>query len=376
MLALKAPWLQLEAGATGHTFFQSYGWCRHIMLELNSEDAIDPLAVTAWDADQLVAIWPLRIARSAGARVVSSLGWPYDQSSGILALGDRDCDRLVKPMAQVLRAADIADGMVMHKARKGSPICALTEVGAKIVDDGSSAPQVTIDTRLPFSAFLQGISSKTRKNIRNYENRLSRLGTVEHRVLTGAEAQDAITSSFDARRDWLDAKAMSSSAFRDVHFAKIVQGLARRDRVNLDVIVFALTLDRRFIAVQWGFIHGGRYYAYLSARDPAYEAYSVGRIHLQHVLKECHARNIGHVDLMVPAVPYKTTWSDRTDVMVDLVWPWTLRGNLVIDFFGRRIRPLLKTVAGQMPDSVRRTVYARLNSKRSANPDAQPPGPG
>jgi CelD/BcsL family acetyltransferase involved in cellulose biosynthesis len=262
--------------------------------------------------------------------------------------------------------------MVMHKARKGSPICALTEIGAKVVDEGELAPQVTIDTKAPFTAFLQGISSKTRKNIRNYENRLARLGTVEHRVLTGAEAAEAIVASYDARRDWLDAKGMSSSAFRDQYFAHIVRGLARGERVGLDLIVFALSLDRRVIALQWGFIHANRYYAYLSSRDPAFEAYSVGRIHLQHVLKECHARNIGDIDLMVPAVPYKTTWSDAADVMVDLVWPWTLRGHLVIDLFARRLRPLLKTVARQMPESVRRIVYARLNAKRSAMTHTQP----
>lgn len=364
VLSLAARWLELEGEAGGHTFFQSYGWCRHVILHLSREGAIDPLAVTAWQEGRLVAIWPLRVVRSSGASVVSSLGWPYDQSSGILLLRDRGSLRLIQRMGQALRASGIADGMLLHKARRKDPICALVDMGAGVVDEGAVAPQVRIDTGAPFTSFLQGVSAKTRKNIRNYENRLARLGAVEHRVLTGAAAAEAIVASYDARRDWLDAKGMSSSAFRDPHFAGIVHGLARGKRVGLDLIVFALSLDGRMIALQWGFLHRRRYYAYLSARDPAFEAFSVGRIHLQHVLKECHARGIGDIDLMVPAAPYKTTWSSSADALVDLAWPWTLRGHLAIGLFARRVRPLLKAAVQALPASARRLLLTPLNARR------------
>ena len=151
---------------------------------------------------------------------------------------------------------------------------------------------------------------------------------------------------------------------RDQHFGDIVHGLTRGARGGLDLIVCALSLDDKMIAIQWGFVHAGRYYAYLSSRDPAFEAYSVGRIHLQHVLQACHERGIGAIDLMVPAVPYKTTWSDAADSMVDLVWPWTLRGYLTIDLYARHLRPLLKAAAQGMPKGLRQAVYARLNARR------------
>jgi CelD/BcsL family acetyltransferase involved in cellulose biosynthesis len=223
---------------------------------------------------------------------------------------------------------------------------------------------VRLDPARPFAEFLSGVSAKTRKNLRNYQNRLARLGRLEHRVLTGLEAGPAIIEAFEGRRAWLSTHGMTSEAFRDPHFEEVMRSMARTCPSELGLLAFVLTLDGRAIAVQWGFLRSGRYYAFMSSRDPAYEDYSAGRLHLQHVLEACHRLGVTEVDLMVPAIPYKMTWTDTADPLVDLVMTWTLRGRLVVDLYQGGVRPMLKRLAARLPAAVRRPLFELVNARR------------
>lgn len=368
-LALAGPWRALEASARQPSFFQSSAWCCHLLRTLGDTDGnqgLKPVVATAWLGGALVAVWPLAVRHQGGARILSALGQPYDQGAEIL-IGrrcDLDPDVVLDALVGAVRAADLGDGLILRQVRPSGDVFGLTRHGARVVDDGALAPQVEIDVAAPWAAFLETIAAKTRKNLRNYTNRLGRLGELRHRVLTGADVAPAIAESFDRRRAWLDVKGLSSSAFRDTHFESVVHGLGGADAADLGLIVFALMLDERPIAIQWGFVDGNRYYAYLSSLDPEFEDYSAGRIHLQYVLQACHARGISTVDLMVPALPYKMTWTDKTVSVVDLVLPWTARGYLVLEVYQRHLRPHLKRLAQRLPLDLRQRVFALVNAGR------------
>jgi len=370
ILALTEPWLALDQNAPLPSFFQSHAWCRYVLdhiAQFNKSSEVRPVIATAWADERLIAIWPLAIRRDKGIRVLTSLGSPFDQYSEILMASHIDVAAVIAALVQALRATKIADGLILRKVRLTASAYGMVALGAHIVDEGSRAPQVTLDVDAPFGDFLKTISSKTRKNLRNYTNRLNRIGRVEHRVLRGADIAPAIALTYDGRRAWLETKGLSSTAFRDDNFEKFVTGLTGPEAIELGLIVFALMLDERMIALQWGFIHQGRYYAYLSTRDPEFEAYSTGRIHLQHVLEACHERGIGMADLMVPAVPYKMNWTDVADPVIDLVWPWTTRGYLQLKVYEQGLRPLLKRVVLNLPLGVRQGLFAVLSGAKRAH---------
>ena len=75
-----------------------------------------------------------------------------------------------------------------------------------------------------------------------------------------------LTQAFDARLDWMHQYARTSPAFRDSDFRAIVEGLADADGV--DLLGFSFTSKDNELSTQWGFSYLGRYYAYMSGKNP------------------------------------------------------------------------------------------------------------
>src|SRR4029453_11457044 len=93
----------------------------------------------------------------------------------------------------------------------------------------------------------------------------------------------------------------------------------------------------------------GRYYAYIAARNPEFDQYSPGRLHLEDVIRTCHAQGIEVCDFLAPAAPYKLTWTDEMTEVADVAMPFTLRGRVVLDLWNRRLRATAKTYYSRPP---------------------------
>jgi len=324
--ALSSQWNDLTERCVGRSFFQSPAWCLHVLSEIAhtpGENSFEPIVATAWHGETLIALWPLSVQRESGLQVVKSLADPFDQYTDILIDPNAIGAEVLTPLISSLREKYSVDGMVLRKVRTTSIIQNLSQNGAGIVDEGSSAPQIEFGVGQSFAQFLTGVKSKTRKNIRNYRNRLMREGKLEHSILKGSKVAAAVEESFSVRRQWLDDTGQSSAGFRNANFER------------------------------------------MSSRDPNFESYSVGRIHLQLVLEECHKMGASSVDLMVPSVPYKLSWATSTDSVVDLIWPWSIRARLQMGVVEQHIRPGLKKIAKQLPPSLQRKLIAGLNAPSS-----------
>lgn len=371
MVALAPAWRELCARAVGPCFFQSPAWCLHVLQEMALSSSInfyEPIVATVRRGPKLVAVWPLCLRRKNGLRILTSLAAPFDQYADMLCDEGEVATEIAKLISASLKVAVRADGMILRKVRATSALRALVQEGGTIVDEGSCAPQISFDPGVAFSEYLSGISTKTRKNIRNYHNRLKRDGHLEHKVLIGSDIAAALRRSFAVRRKWLADTGQSSAAFRDTDFEQVICKLSENDAFDLGLIAFALTFNDEMIAIQWGFIHQGCYHAYLSSRDPEFERYSVGRIHLQMILEECHKRGVSAVDLMVPDVPYKRSWATSADGVADVIWSWSARGYLTMKIYDQNLRPLLKRLVQRLPNSLRQRLLSSFNAPHTSSP--------
>ncbi len=369
-MSLAFDWRELACRCKGSFFFQSPAWCQHVLNELSSvhaDETFDPVVVTVWRDKTLVAVWPLSLRKEYGIRILTSLAGPFDQYTDMLCDDSEAGAEIVGLIVNSLKRMLLADGMILRKVRTTSAVRGLERNGATVIDEGSRAPQVQFEEGQPFSDFIAGVNAKTRKNIRNYKNRLMRKGRLEHKVLRGAAVAEALRTSFLARRDWLDDNGLSSAGFRDANFERVVCNLAANNSHDLGLVAFVLTFNGKMIAIQWGFIHQGCYHAYMSSRDPEFESYSIGRIHLQLVLEECHRLGVVEVDLMVPNAPYKLTWATSTDAVVDLVWPWSKHAYLRTKAYEQFLRPRLKHLARRLPHALRRQLISRFNAPGPKN---------
>ena len=101
---------------------------------------------------------------------------------------------------------------------------------------------------------------------------LEREGPVEHLVVAdAAERQALIERTLEGRAERLKEQGLTSRAFRDSGFRDFCTSLVARN--DIDLRAFSLQHQGRPLAEQWGFVHGGRYYAYVASRDFSHSYY-------------------------------------------------------------------------------------------------------
>jgi CelD/BcsL family acetyltransferase involved in cellulose biosynthesis len=364
MVQLQPHWDRLMASNRGRfgTFFQSFAWCHHVAgIRASSRPGHFRLcvAIVRQDGD-IVAVWPLSLQKSNFAWIVRNLDDPFGQFGGIVIDDVADPVACVKVVIDALRKQRMADGIIIDCVCEGSPLHnALSQLGVGKVAS-NEAPWINFTPHTTFDDYLAFRNKKTRKNMRNALNRLSRLGTVEFITTTKADqVRRIVEESFSGRIEWLNQMGKSSTAFRDRDFNDLLEKLPSRS--DLELIGFRITLDGVSIASQWGFVLGTTYYAYISARNHSYDDCSVGRLHLANIIETCHQRGLTSIELMPPKSEYKLQWTDELRQLDAFTQSFTARGHLDIGVLEKHIIPGIKSVARRLPQRVRSAISMTLN---------------
>jgi CelD/BcsL family acetyltransferase involved in cellulose biosynthesis len=364
VVALCPHWERLMVRNHQHAgaFFQSYAWCRHVAdIRAKSGPPHYRLCIAvARQDDDIIAIWPLSLQKSTVAWIARNLDDPFGQFGGMVIDAAADPIACVNAVIVALRRQGMADGLHIDCVWDGSPLhTALSALGvSKSV--ANVAPWINFGPHSTFDDYLALRTKKTRKNMRNALNRLSRLGTVEFITSSDPEQnRDIVEKSFSSRIDWLNQMGKSSTAFRDRDFSDLVEQLP--DRPEIGLLSFCLLLDGVSIASQWGFVHGSTYYAYISARNHAYDDYSVGRLHLANVIESCYQRGLKSIELMPPKSDYKLQWTDEFRQLDAFTQSFTTLGRLDIGVLEKYIVPGGKSAARLLPQRARSAISAFFN---------------
>jgi CelD/BcsL family acetyltransferase involved in cellulose biosynthesis len=366
LVDLRATWESFNARLTDHEapFFQSHAWNLHVARVRSRRSArrYRACVATIRDGERVIGIWPLSLQRSSGAWIVKSLDEPFGQFAGVVFENSADIVAGVAAVLDALRATGLADGLHLDNVIEGTPLHhALIGLGARGRPFGEA---VYVDMReyKTFGEYAQGINKKTRKNLRNLLNRLLRVADAKHVVASDpTQLHKLLTSAFDVRVQWMQHNARTSPAFRDSDFRAVVDGLSQSG-VDLLGFTFASTEDE--LSAQWGFTYLGRYYAYISGKNPQFDPYSPGRLHLGMVIEACKDRGYDVLELMAPASDYKLTWSDHTRKLQALTMPFTIKGYFLLSILGDRVIPATQRMSRLLPHAVRRRLLNLLLRNR------------
>jgi CelD/BcsL family acetyltransferase involved in cellulose biosynthesis len=312
--------------------------------------------VTVRRGRDLVAVAPLRVVRSGPIHLLADLTDPFGQYGGLLIADDADADAAVTDMIAELRDVANVDGLSLRRVRKDSPICqALTQRGF-VAGVPDAAPFIDLRPYADFHAYQQTLNAKSRKNLRNLRNRLARIAPVTHRVAI-QDIGPIIDQSFEGRLRWLDDNGIPSMAFGHPAFGAMLGGIrALAQNGDLSILAMGLYCGDTPVSLQWGFVHRNRYYAYIASRNPEFDPYSPGRLHLEDVISTCFERGVQVCDFLAPAARYKLTFTEQATEVVDIAVPFTLTGRLWLDAWNRRLRPAIKRRYAQLPLWMRRRI--------------------
>ncbi|MBB4053505.1 CelD/BcsL family acetyltransferase involved in cellulose biosynthesis [Devosia subaequoris] len=352
--AIADRWLGLEAPGTGFNLFQSLGWARAIFdfERERGNAAFDPVIATVSDGRRLVGVLPLERIRTGARSLLVPLGHGFAQTSDALVDADRDAGPVVAHLLRAAASAVPSDGISLLKVRDGSALAqGLPQISIRTGAE-QGAPYVALDGFADFARYFATVRTKTRKNMRNARNRLEREGPVEHKIIEdAAERQALIERTLEGRAERLKEQGLTSRAFRDSGFRDFCTSLV--ERTDIELRAFSLQHQGRPLAEQWGFVHGGRYYAYVANRDFSHSDESPGKLQLSDIIRTCADQGLKGCDLGVPAMPYKLTFATETIVVRDYALPLTRRGWAMFRVWDVLLRPSLKRLVLALPAGLR-----------------------
>lgn len=361
---LAGDWKRLAVSHADHEspFFQSYAWCRLVAGQraTRSPETYRILIAVLRRGGKVVGIMPLSLQRSWRAWIVRMLDEPYGQFAGALFERREDIAPGVTAIVSAIRKAGIADAMSIDGVIDGTPLSqALAAADFNVMPCGV-APVVDLRPFASHDAYQKTISVKTRKNLRNSLNRLQRTGVIAITQLSGRDEQRAsLNKCFAKRLDWLNALGKSSAAFRDADFVALVDALS--DTPGIALRVSEIRQGERVLAQQWGFDFQDRYYAYMSARDPEFADFSVGRLHLSAIIANCFKSDVRVIELMPPDADYKMMFTSTTRSLVRYATTFNANGWLVLSAWQGRIYPALQKASRSLPNDVRQKLATFVN---------------
>lgn len=345
-VTLAAPaWRSLQAAGGAATPFQTLGFAERL-AEVHLRRGDVPRVVVVREAGRPMVVLPTVVTRWGGLPTVRFLGDPLIQYGDAVAAPDASMAHLE---AAWKAAADpaAASFMFLRKVRADARIAPLVARHAVTVGR-HEAPY--IDTFQP-----QAANGRDMRELRRFRRRLQERGEVVFRVLQGREAQAAAREAVAIKRAWLAAHGLGSSVIDAADWREAIADLAGAAGSPLRAAL--LTVGGATAAVEIGFVHDGRWCAFLGAMAPDFAKAGPGQVQMAETVAYCREQGIATYDLLAPADPYKSRIAHGAVPLCDFAVALSAGGRAGL--LAARALPALKRLAGRLPAGVLRIVAGR-----------------
>lgn len=339
---LETSWRVLQERTLAPVPFHTYDWVR-ICARYAEQNGSELAIVVIGSIDNPKIIAPLDIGRQFGVIVARWLGKPLVQYGDILV----DPSATPEDEAMFLEALRQlpVDALLLQNIREGSAITALLNDRQPVVLKQENAPFLDLaQVKSPDDLFEKKTAKKNTYALR----RLSELGDMEFRVITGEEARPFAGAAIDLKRAWLEQRGFSGRVFESDFWRPALIDLAAAKGGMVSV----LTIDGKLAAAEIGFRHRGHYVAHVGAFDETLSKYSPGRGQMTQTIRWCHEQGLKQYDLLAPDDGYKHEWTTDRATVIDLGKAFTLRGHAYLAM--RRLRPRAKAAYHALPPPLRR----------------------
>jgi CelD/BcsL family acetyltransferase involved in cellulose biosynthesis len=153
------------------------------------------------------------------------------------------------------------------------------------------------------------LSSRFRANLRRRRRALEALGTV--RVERCSDSVELVEAGIELELRGWKGRAGTAMA-QDIDTCGFYTDLARVFGTQGRLALWALYLDERLIAFQFGLEHRGSYALLKPAYDESLARYSPGQLLMAEVLRDAIARGLDRFEFLGEDMPWKQDWHPKT----------------------------------------------------------------
>lgn len=367
--ALEPDWCGLLARYQGAAAtFLDYNWNWHWASTYLAGDWNELRVVVGRRDGEVAVIAPLACNRAGGIETIGFMGSPVSQYSDLLFDGrDPACGQVIADAIAHIRRRLPADIVAFSNLRDDSPLAGhLAALGVPKVLT-SEAPYLDLAGKTEAEVFDQRQSPKHRKNRRRLRRRMEELGTV-HMVKVECEnaRREAIRLAVALKRQSLAADKLNSRVVDDPRFEAFLAVCATSRERPVDCGICELRLDETPIASNFVLRHGGRMSLFATAYDVPMERFSPGALLIEDMLLDAMQSNVETFDFLMPSVPYKRYWADRSVSASNYVLPLSLKGKAYNVVYQRWLRPALVAALEMCPRPLKSFVRTGLRKLRGS----------
>jgi len=303
MTALAARWTALWRRQPGATPFQHPAWLEAWWRQFGNEW---PRLVTAWSGADLVGILPLYEYEDVDGRKLLPVG--IGLSDYIDALCDPAHPEAVDPILAAI--GDIPEWRECYLPDL-APEAALRRAACPpgVSDEFSDSIPCPV-LALPGCAegLAQIVPRKTLRDLRQAHSRTKAAGSLAFEAADDARSVEAAMGELFRlhRKRWRErgeggvlGDAKVQAFHREAAPVLLECGLLR---------LYTLRIGGGMVAVYYGFVHGGRAYAYLGGFDPDEPRLSPGAQIIGHAITEAIAEGAREFDFLRGGETYKYAW--------------------------------------------------------------------
>lgn len=280
-----------------------------------------PLFLSAHSPDGHEVLLPLvcqNVGGHTGVRKLTPLGGRHFDYHDPLASGPSGLDLQASGYWRALRS--------VVPVAAGGWLCQFGQVRVRASQaaegagwrQGDVSPYLDLQAYSDFTAYFRSRKKGLRDDVKRQINRLKALGDLQFHVCGPQEAQSAVWASrlCEARAQRYPGGNQPADYFRAL-CARAAQG-----PVHFSV----LSLNGQDISWHIGFVTDGVFFYYVPSFDPAFDAYSPGKVHLYYLLQDAYAKGLQGFDFLRGNESYKFAWADGALIGNRRFKTWRLRG--------------------------------------------------
>jgi CelD/BcsL family acetyltransferase involved in cellulose biosynthesis len=167
------------------------------------------------------------------------------------------------------------------------------------------APFIDLEKFDDWDAYLQSLPAKLRQGHRRRLRNLQRSGTVEFRMANAESCASDMAWMFAQKRQWADRMDKSDRWIRASATEEFFTAAAREGIESGRTWLTVLSVDGATIAAILAFRDGSTLYGSKDGFDPAWHAYSPGRMLKLMTFERAFQEGVRKIDMMLGGYPWK-----------------------------------------------------------------------
>jgi CelD/BcsL family acetyltransferase involved in cellulose biosynthesis len=327
---LEVPWTTL-AKQPGVRPFQEFGWASAWARTIGTTGGRRLHVATLWQAERLVALFPLVLRRYSGVRMLEWLGAKASDYCDALVLDSESAEAALNALWRELLDQGGFDVARLGQVRTDAHTYGTLSTSNPWIETREQS--VGIDIVWPSGdAWLASHTGKSREPITRRLRRMVKMGFEFHVLQRGEPHGSVIDAVIAQKTAWLQERGLENflTAPQGPAFLRAAaEELIASGSLHLSVV----RSKERIAACHLGFMRDGVLYYYMPTYDPEWAKCGFGTLQRDALLMWACDQGLRRFDLLLGTHDYKTRYPVTPEELHTLVVPRGIIGRAAVCYY-------------------------------------------